>query len=286
MKHPLTILSAIMLIIATIHAAFAATPIVPVYGVAIVDGDASEWTSADFVSTLNNAGDPTKAVLGNAYMRYDCASQKLFIMVSGPGLFQSPADAWATINGSPHKEFTGADVPPTFAWTTDGYEAQFALAPGSYIIQVHAESNTGSGNQTAALPGGSPRDGLPITIDCSEVAIDTATPTATDTATPTSTPTPTATPVDTATATQTPTASSTATGIATDALEATETPTDAPSATVTATRVVIVIDAPTDTPTPIVPTVTPTATATTGHTALDEEAEPVRVKVYLPVVTR
>ena len=56
MKHPLTIISAIILIIATIHAAFAATPIAPVYGVATVDGDASEWTQADFVSTLNNAG--------------------------------------------------------------------------------------------------------------------------------------------------------------------------------------------------------------------------------------
>ena len=129
MKHPLTILSAIMLIVATIHAA---TPIVPAYGVATIDGNPSEWTQTDFVSTLNNAGDPTKAILGNAYMRYDCASQKLFIMVDGPGLFQSPADAWATIDGSPHKEFTGADVPPTFTWTADGYEAQFTLAPGNY----------------------------------------------------------------------------------------------------------------------------------------------------------
>lgn len=297
MKHPLTVLSAIILIIATIHAAFAATPITPVYGVAIVDGNPSEWTAADFVSALNNAGDPNKAILGNAYMRYDCASQKLFIMVSGPGLFQSPADAWSTIDGSPHKEYTGADVPPTFAWTADGYEAQFTLAPGSYIIQVHAESNTGSGNQTAALPGGSPRDGLPIVIDCSEVVIDTATPIVTDTPTatdaatltstptPTDTPTPTATPVDTATVTQTPTASSTATSTATDAPEATVTATDVPSATVTATRLVITIEDPTGTPTPVVPT--PTMTPTTGHTALTPEAEPVRVNViYLPVVTR
>lgn len=291
----LVLLSLVLLLVlfgGAIVPAYGASPIVVVSGSATVDGSPAEWNlSTDFVSTLNNAGHTDGTVLGNAYMRYDCETQRLYILVSGVNFMQSAADAWATVNGSHTKEYTGADTAPVFAWVaTGGYEASFTIAPGSYVIQIHVENNTSDiGAQSAALPGGSPQTGLAFTLSCAEVApTETPTPTATDTETSTAT--------DTITATETVTSTPTATD--------TSTPTDTPTATATATPIntpfliieitdtatpVLVIDPPVAAPTStLIPTVapTPTPTATKLPTGLDETPEPLRNHVYLPEVAK
>src|SRR5690242_15275463 len=57
------------------HAA-AASPPTPTYGTAVVDGSFNEWdTSVDFYAPMYQAGNATKPILANGYLRYDCAKQ-------------------------------------------------------------------------------------------------------------------------------------------------------------------------------------------------------------------
>lgn len=295
--------------------AAAPTPIKLCAVIPVIDGSPSEWSAGYQVSTLNNAGDPTKAVLGTAYMCY--AAGDVYVYVTGPALFQSPADDWGTLNGSHQKEYTGASPATIFRYVTGtgDYEAIIPVVltcETTTTIQIHAESGSAQVPQSAALPGGNPQTGLPFTLDCASVVIDTPTPTdtatdtptATDTATDTATPTafdtetPTVTPVDTDTPTDTPTptptdlvivptetevAADTATVTDTPVDSATETPQNTPIATIDLT------DPATATPT-LIPTivatrpVVPTATPTRQPTALTPTWEPSRNQIFLPFV--
>src|SRR5260221_9003538 len=99
------------------------------------------------------AGDPTKAVLANGYLRYDCSTDTLYVLVlqenylqptATPLLTSPTGNAWAEIDGGNTKEYTdtsGNDgTPPDFARVglgysqvdstyAEGYEASFSLAP-------------------------------------------------------------------------------------------------------------------------------------------------------------
>lgn len=166
-------------------AATAATPPTPFYGTAVVDGNDGEWNlAADAYGALYEAGNSSKPVLADGYLRYDCSSQTMYVLVlqqcaGTPGavpLLTSAQDSWVKVGTypdvNPAPVVTGASgtnaggTPPEFAWIglgydsnaghAEGYEASFSLAanpPSPYdAILVHAGAFLG-GAQTAAFVG-------------------------------------------------------------------------------------------------------------------------------------
>ena len=60
----------------------AATNAQPVYQVADVDGDYSEWDlTADFFADMYRAAKPQNEVQSKLYLRYDCQNEVLFVLV-------------------------------------------------------------------------------------------------------------------------------------------------------------------------------------------------------------
>ena len=58
----------------------------PTYGTAVVDGDISEWDLVeDHFSEMYVAGNPTKPVIGDTYLRYDCETSSLFVLALSSG---------------------------------------------------------------------------------------------------------------------------------------------------------------------------------------------------------
>jgi hypothetical protein len=220
--------------------ASAATPPTPTYGTAVVNGNPGEWDlTSDFYAPMYVAGDPTKAILANGYLRYDCATNTLYVLVlqqnylqlnAIPLLTSPTGNAWTEIDGNSMKEYTdtsGNDgTPPDFAWVglgysqadmsyAQGYEASFSLMPGSYTIVVHVEALNSTTAATAAFVGFNTHttsQTVPLDIDCSG---DTPTPGGTGTVTATPEGTRTMSPSPSATATPSRTATGTATATAT-----------------------------------------------------------------------
>ncbi len=161
--------------------AFAANPPQPTYGTAVVDGNIGEWNlTDDFFQHMYVAGDSSKPNLSDGYLRYDCSTHTLYVLVlqvSPAKVLASAGDAWGTINGDPHKVYTGSSgndgTPPDFAWVglnggfAQGYEASFSINPGTYTIVVHVEADDSSGTpQTSAFPGFN-GGSTPLVLDCS-----------------------------------------------------------------------------------------------------------------------
>jgi uncharacterized repeat protein (TIGR01451 family) len=172
----------------------AAQPPQPTYGTAVKDGNpdtggpGAEWLyrpsagfplGFDLWAGMFTAGDPDKPRLANAYLRYDCASQKLFVLVlqvPGVPLLTSPTgNAWANFTKAGSKLYNdnnagdvlwfglGYDGDPTHA---RGYEAAIPLAPGSWPnFIVHVEALVGSSMATAGTPGFSSGN-APLEISC------------------------------------------------------------------------------------------------------------------------
>jgi len=122
----------------------------PVYGTAVVDGDIREWDlETDLFTPLYWSGLPekNKPLLGGAYLRYDCASNTLYVLVlsaEGRPVQDDPAESWVMnrtgqtlVNGN-----SGADgTPPDFAWyrsgeTLLGWEASLQIAPSNEPIPL------------------------------------------------------------------------------------------------------------------------------------------------------
>ena len=156
----------------------AATPPTPTYGTATVDGDPSEWDLAnDFYAAMYNGGRPTDPVLADGYLRYDCTSGTLFVMVDQASydgalvpLLNASGNAWAYLNGNQsskvYSDASGTNpshTPPEFEWFgtgydgdsshSQGYEASFAISPGSYTIVVHVEALYSGSASTAGFVG-------------------------------------------------------------------------------------------------------------------------------------
>lgn len=237
---------------------WAANPPEPTYGSADVDGEFGEWDlGGDFFADMYRAGNPGKPVESKLYLRYDCGSSTLYVLVlAEPGVRVAviPDDAFVKINGSKLVGGGSGDdgIPPDFAWvdsdgtTALGWEASCYLDEGSFDFDVHTNVYD-DGLQTSAVAGRS----IELVIDCPEPS-----PTPTNTTTPTSTKTP--TPMGTST--ETPTATPTSTDIPTSTPTATQTGTQTPTATPTSTpTATITPEGPTETPTP---TATPTSTGT------------------------
>jgi hypothetical protein len=278
-------LAGIGLVVGALSSARAATPPTPTYGTATVDGDASEWNlSSDFYAAMYVAGDPSKAAVANGYLRYDCSTNTLYVLVlqaDGTPLLSSPTgNAWAEINGSSTKVYTdtsgNSGTPPEFAWVgrgyspTDatyaqGYEAAFSLAPGSYTIVAHVEALYNSTASTAGFVGFNTHTTsatVPLDVNCDSstttTTTDTTATTTTTTAPSTTTSTTTTTPPTDPTTTTSPPDSTTTT------TDSGTTTTTAPSATTTTT-----------TTAPLPPTASPRAVTTTPGAAVtvDELAD-------------
>jgi hypothetical protein len=261
-----------------------AAPPTPTYGTAVVDGNDGEWDlSNDFYSPMYNAfqDDPTAGnykVLGDGYLRYDCATGTVFVLVltsdpSIPVLVSPSGNAWASIGGIHGKVYTdgsGDDgTPPDFHWIgqgddgnsahAQGYEASFSLAPGSYTIVVHVESSY-NGGATAGFPNGSGTGAvvsLTIPDSCSNTPPSSTTSTTTTTTDSTTTTTDSTTTTTTATTTTTDSTTTDSTTTTTTTAGTTTSPSTTTDTTTTDTTT-------TTTTTPA--STTGTTTTTTGET--------------------
>ena len=125
----------------------AASPPQPTYGTAVVDGNISEWDlTNDFFANMYLAGNPTKKIESKLYLRYDCSSHTLYVLVlTVPGVSALAqgweSAAWGAIGTVSNKVYTGSSgnppTPPQFAWvglsgdglTAQGYEASLPRRP-------------------------------------------------------------------------------------------------------------------------------------------------------------
>ncbi|HEM61366.1 MAG TPA: hypothetical protein ENO24_03660 [Chloroflexi bacterium] len=141
----------------------AATPPEPTYASANVDGNYGEWDLVnDFFADMYRAADPTKKVESKLYVRYDCETETLYVLVlavDGVTVLPEPDNAFVKlgnaitlVNGNSGDDGT----PPDFAWVMSnddyiGFEASASLAPGSYNnLNVHVNVDDG-GSQTSAV---------------------------------------------------------------------------------------------------------------------------------------
>ncbi|MCE5324525.1 hypothetical protein LLG46_14595 [bacterium] len=191
----LMILVSILMTFAQAQTAEAASPPQPTYGTAVVDGDISEWDlTNDFFANMYRAGNPAFKVESKAYLRYDCNTHTLYVLVLAvPGvkaLAQGwETAAWGAIGTVANKVYTGNSgnppTPPQFAWvnqsadklTADGYEASFIITPGTptspafYSLFLHVEVYDENTSHTSATSG-SPRTGIPLELICCDASID------------------------------------------------------------------------------------------------------------------
>jgi len=152
----------------------------PTYGTAEVDGNPSEWDlTNDFFTNMYRAFDPTKELQSTAYLRYDCSSHVMYVLVLVVDPFvidtSNPTNHWVKIDGIPGNVVDAADgddgTPPDFAFilqgtVTIGWEASFSLDPGSYGIIIHTQVfDAGGASQTSGTPGGLD-DPLCVTVTC------------------------------------------------------------------------------------------------------------------------
>jgi hypothetical protein len=192
MRIPTRIGISVALLLSFAAAALAAPP-TPTYGTANVDGNSGEWNLVqDFFSLMYRAGNPNKPVESRAYLRYNCTTQTMYVLVlmepnSIGYIDPNSQTAWVAINAQNNKvvtENSGDDgIPPDFQWIGQGYdgnpqhvrgyEASFPLAPGSYNIIFHVDVIDPSGAQTSASPG-FPGTGPALVIDCTTGAHGTS----------------------------------------------------------------------------------------------------------------
>ncbi len=162
----------------------AAAPPTVALGYAVVDGFYStDWDLAtDFFADMYRAGDPSKQLESKLYLKYDCLSATMYVLVlDEPGVIgyivADSATSWIAINSHTHKvvnEFAGFDgVPPDFAWIdkgfdgdplhVHGYEASFPLVSGAaYTLFGHTEVWDAAGQTSATL--GFPHEGVPLVV--------------------------------------------------------------------------------------------------------------------------
>lgn len=143
-----------------------------------VDGDYSDWNlTDDFFAEMHRAGDPSKKLESNVYLRYDCATQTMYVLVltvdGVPGLAETN-NSWVKIGGQTGNIVDGNDA--SFAWVglgydgnqthVQGYEASFSIAPGSYTVAVHIQVFDDGASQTSATGTAPNNRFVPLEITC------------------------------------------------------------------------------------------------------------------------
>ena len=121
--------------------------IVPVSGTADIDGNDSEWGQADFVAEMHEAGNSSKDLLSNLYMRYDCSNKTAYVLVMAvEGQWpHRDGNAWVKL----YDVASSAVLFSEFSWVSPdgvegeslrGYEAAFSVVPGTtYDMETHIQ---------------------------------------------------------------------------------------------------------------------------------------------------
>ncbi len=142
----------------------------PTYGGGItIDGSSSDWDlTTDFFANMHEAGRDSKDVLSKLYLRYDCTSEVLYLLVvieEGHAFDPSTAgNHWVKLtsqgNGTIVDDTSGDDgTPPDFSLLTlvdpnaEGWEASIPLAKNTTDqISVHTQVRTSgvAGGRTSA----------------------------------------------------------------------------------------------------------------------------------------
>ena len=119
----------------------------PSYGTATADGVTSDWNlTNDFFADMYEAGNPTKDLLSKAYLRYDCETNTLCVLVvmeSGQPADQSAADSWMKVYDIANSTQVDGNS-SAFAWLPNqgGWEGCFQLAEASYAeVEIHVNTN-------------------------------------------------------------------------------------------------------------------------------------------------
>lgn len=152
----------------------------PAYGVAVVDGDPGEWNlTADFFADMYRAADSTKMVQSKLYLRYDCLTNNLYVLVlAEPGIDILTLESHTFVKlGNSVKLVSPSDgndgTPPDFAWigispdgnTALGWEASTPLNEGSYTnLNVHTQVYINGGDETSAVKD----RGIPLDMICTD----------------------------------------------------------------------------------------------------------------------
>ena len=160
-------------IIMTLFGSFIlADEIEPSKNTAMVDGNYREWDlNNDFAVAMHKAwrdgshGKRKKAVLANAYLRYDCTSNELYVLVLVEKKYPMYVDfggneTYVKLNGK--KMVSSADA-RDFAWVDQGFdgnkrhaigwEAKFSVKSGEYGFTIHSEVFESHAWQTAGSRG-------------------------------------------------------------------------------------------------------------------------------------
>ena len=130
-------------------------------GIAL-DGDRSEWTALDRYADMFRAGKADKQVESTLFLRYDCATGVLAVMVETVDgvTLDLGGDHFVKIDGD--KLIGTPDVGNlTISGDGLGFEGSFAIPEGDYDLNAHAQVLDG-GSQTSAVEDRS----IPLSIEC------------------------------------------------------------------------------------------------------------------------
>ncbi len=149
-----------------------ADEIKPSYNSAVVDGNYKEWDlKADFAVAMHKAwrdgsdGKRAKAVLANAYLRYDCDANEMYVLVLAEKKYPvyvdtRGSDTYVKLDG--HKMVSSRDV-GNFAWIgvgfdgnirhAIGWEAKFSVNDGEFGFTIHSNVYQDRAWQTAGSRG-------------------------------------------------------------------------------------------------------------------------------------
>ena len=141
----------------------------------------------DFFANMHLAANEGKAILSRLYMRYDCSTQVVYVLVlvntddQDVSLLQYDDDNFVKIDYPDDdkgfkKVVDGAYPADVFQYIgTSGWEASFPLAPGSYGLHVHAEVELPEEEDAGNFINDNDDDGetsavidrnIPLTLDC------------------------------------------------------------------------------------------------------------------------
>ncbi|NJO14271.1 MAG: hypothetical protein HC877_00535 [Thioploca sp.] len=165
-------------------------PFLNTFDTAIVDGYYNDWQplASNVHIPMYRAGNPTKDVLSDLYLRYDCNSKTIFGLVLKTNSNHSVVgNAWIKIyelGNSPRVQESDNPpngVQPEFSWVppsssvqpnTQGYEASFSLNPGTYTLEAHLNINDNTGSQTSSSGRGDYFVHLNLTCPTESLAIN------------------------------------------------------------------------------------------------------------------
>jgi hypothetical protein len=163
--------------------AFAVAPL-PAYGTGVVvDGSYStDWNlTDDFFADMYRAGKSDKALESKSYLKYDCNTGTMYVLVLTESGINALAEGWEDAAFAKITEHTGVEfngntnndgTPPDFSWvglsgdgvSAQGYEASFKIAEGTYKVQIHIQVYDDDENQTSSTEG--QHDGIDLNIEC------------------------------------------------------------------------------------------------------------------------